>query len=120
MDTAAVAARFAALCKEGRFDQAAEEFWAEDIVSLEPMEGPMARLEGLAAVKAKAEWWYANHEIHSTEVEGPFVHGDQFALRFALDVTAKQSGQRMQMKEIGLYTVRGGKVVEEKFLFGMG
>lgn len=120
MNTAAVAARFAALCKEGKFHEAAEEFWADDVVSLEPMEGPMARLEGKAAVQQKSDWWYDNHEIHSATTEGPFVHGDVFALRFALDVTAKESGQRMQMKEIGLYTVRDGKVVEERFLFGEG
>jgi ketosteroid isomerase-like protein len=120
MDTAAVATRFATLCKEGRFEQAGDEFWSPDIVSLEAMDGPMARIQGLAAVKQKGEWWSANHEIHDASVEGPFVHGDQFALRFALDVTAKQSGQRMQMTEIGLYTVRDGKVVEERFLYGMG
>lgn len=118
MDTAAIATRFATLCKEGKFNEAGEAFWSPDIVSLEPMEGPMARLQGLAAMKQKGEWWYANHEIHGTTVEGPFVHGDQFALRFGMDVTPKQSGQRMQMTEIGLYTVRDGKVVEEKFLYG--
>ena len=120
MDTAAVATRFATLCKEGKFEQAAEEFWSDDVVSLEPMEGPMARLQGKEAVGKKGEWWYANHEIHSATTEGPFVHGDLFALHFALDVTAKESGLRMQMKEIGLYTVRDGKVVEERFLFGLG
>jgi ketosteroid isomerase-like protein len=48
------------------------------------------------------------------------VNGDQFALRFHLDVTQKASGQRMQMEEVALYTVREGKVVEERFLFRMG
>lgn len=119
MDTSEVAKAFAALCKAGKFEEAGERFWAEDVVSLEPMEGPMARLEGRAAVKGKSDWWYKAHEVHSAEAEGPFVHGDQFALRFALDVTARESGQRMQMTEIGLYTVRDGKVVEEKFLFGL-
>jgi ketosteroid isomerase-like protein len=120
MDTHAVAAEFAALCKAGQFEEAGERFWAEDIVSIEPMPGEMAVLRGRAAVQGKSEWWYANHEIHGTETHGPYVNGDQFALRFRLDVTQKASGQRMQMEEIALYTVRGGKVVEERFLFRMG
>ena len=118
MDTATVAARFAALCKDGKFEEAGAEFWSPDVVSLEPMDGAMARAEGIAAVRAKGEWWYANHEIHGTTVEGPFVHGDQFALRFGLDVTAKQSGQRIRMAEVALYTVRDGKVVEERYFYG--
>jgi predicted ester cyclase len=49
------------------------------------------------------------------------VHGDQFAVRFTMDVTPKTgdtAGQRMQMTEIGLYTVQGGKITEERFFFG--
>jgi ketosteroid isomerase-like protein len=119
MDTSDVAKAFAELCKAGKFEEAGERFWADDVVSLEPMEGPMARLEGRAAVKGKSEWWNSAHEVHSSTAEGPFAHGDQFAMRFAIDVTQRESGQRMQFTEIGLYTVRDGKVVEEKFLFGL-
>ena len=39
------------------------------------------------------------------------------AVIFDMDVTAKQTGQRMQMREIGLYTVRDGKIVEERFFY---
>jgi len=120
MSTLEIAAEFVALCKAGQFDQAGDEFWSPGIISIEPMEGPMARLEGLAAVKAKGAWWYANHEIHGAETHGPYVNGDQFAVRFNLDVTAKASGQRMQMEEVGLYTVKDGKIVEERFLYRMG
>lgn len=120
MDTTEIANRFAALCREGKHDEAGATFWSDDIVSIENMEGPMARLEGRAAVKGKGEWWTANHEVHGGETHGPYVNGDQFCLRFHLDVTAKQTGQRMQMEEIGLYTVKGGKVVEERFFYRMG
>ncbi|MCO6416960.1 nuclear transport factor 2 family protein [Siccirubricoccus sp. KC 17139] len=118
--TAEIAAEFVKLCQQGEFDAAGERFWSDDIVSVEPMEGEMAVLHGRAAVKAKGEWWYANHTIHATEAHGPYVNGDQFAVRFLMDLTAKASGQRMQVEEIGLYTVRDGKIVEERFLFHMG
>lgn len=119
MDVTEIANRFAALCREGRHEEAGATFWSDDIVSIEAMQGPMARVEGRAAVKAKSDWWTANHEVHGGETHGPYVNGDQFALRFHLDVTARETGQRMQMEEIGLYTVRDGKVVEERFFYRM-
>lgn len=115
--TREVAEAFAALCKAGRHEEAGERFWAEDVVSVEAMDGPMAELRGRAAVGGKSEWWYANHETHSAETTGPFVNGDRFALIFDLDVTAKADGRRITMREVGLYTVRGDKVVEERFFY---
>lgn len=32
-------------------------------------------------------------------------------------MTPKESGQRTQMDEVGLYTVRNGKIVEERFFY---
>lgn len=117
MNTQEVAAAFTDLLKAGQHEEAARQFNADHIVSLEAMEGPMARVEGAAAVKQKSDWWYANHEVHSAESFGPFVNGNQFAVRFLIDVTAKESGQRMQMEEVGLYTVADGKIVEERFYY---
>lgn len=117
MTTKETAEAFTALLKAGDHEAAAEKFNAADIVSYEAMEGPMAVCKGRDAVKAKSDWWYANHEVHSVTSEGPFVNGDQFAVRFAMDVTTKETGQRMQMAEIGLYTVKNGKIAEERFYY---
>lgn len=108
---------FTDLLKSGDHTGAAERFNAEDIVSYEAMEGPMAVCRGRDAVKQKSDWWYANHEIHDVTSEGPFINGDQFAVRFTMDITAKESGQRMQMTEIGLYTVKDAKITEERFYY---
>lgn len=116
MSTQELAKTFTQLCKEGKFDEAGKRFWSENVVSREPMEGDMATLKGRAAVEKKGEWWYANHEIHGVKVEGPYVHGDQFVVRFAMDVTPK-GGSRMSMDEVGLYTVKDGKIAEERFFF---
>jgi ketosteroid isomerase-like protein len=117
MTTRETAEAFTALLKEGKHQEAGDRFWADDVVSREAMEGPMAELRGRDAVQGKSAWWYANHEVHGGSVEGPFVHGDQFAVRFSMDITPKETGQRMQMTEIGLYTVADGKVVEERFFY---
>lgn len=116
-DIKTLADDFTALCKTGAFDAAGKKYWADDVVSLEAGDGDMARAEGLAAVKGKGEWWAANHEIHGFETEGPYLNGDQFGVIFRMDITQKQTGQRVKMDEIALYTVRGGKIVEERFYY---
>jgi ketosteroid isomerase-like protein len=35
-----------------------------------------------------------------------------------MDFTNKETGQRMQMDEHALYTVKDGKIVEERFFYG--
>jgi len=119
MTVKAIADDFAAMCKAGGFDQAGHKYWSDDVVSVEAggPDGMDPVSRGIEAVKAKGEWWYANHEIHSAEATGPFVNGDQFIMRFKMDVTMKASGQRMQMDEDALYTVRDGKIVEERFFY---
>ena len=111
-----IAEDLVAMCKAGQFDESGEKYWADDVVSLEAMPGDMARIEGKAGVKAKGEWWAANHEVHDVKVEGPYVNGDQFAVRFTMDITPK-GGQRMSMDEVGVYTVRNGRIAEERFFY---
>ena len=94
MTTLELARDFTSMLKRHDHDGASAKYHADDIVSHEAMEGPMAVSRGKAAVKAKGEWWQANHEVHGGTVEGPYVNGDQFVVRFTLDITAKESGQR--------------------------
>lgn len=108
---------FTDMLKAGDHEAAAERFNAPDIVSIEAMDGPMARLEGAAAVKAKGEWWYGAHEVHKVETEGPFMNGDQFAVLFDMDLTVKETGNRVLGREVGIYTVKDGKIVEERFYY---
>jgi hypothetical protein len=81
------------------------------------MTGDMAELKGRKAVEGKTQWWNANHEVHDLKVEGPYVHGDQFVVRFKLDVTPKGQ-KRIHLDEVGLYTVRKSRIVEESFFMG--
>jgi ketosteroid isomerase-like protein len=117
MTTHEVAADLVALCKEGKFGESGEKYWADDVVSVEAG-GDNAVSHGKAAARAKGEWWAGAHEVHGAEVAGPWVNGDQFTVRFTMDITAKDSGQRMKMDEIGLYTLRDGKIAEERFFYG--
>jgi ketosteroid isomerase-like protein len=53
--------------------------------------------------------------VHGVEVSGPLVSGDRFVVRFKMDVTRKESGQRFTMDETALYTIKDGKIAEEAF-----
>lgn len=110
------------LCRENKNMEAIDALYGDDIVSIEAasmsdMPDMPARMEGIEAIRGKTRWWYDNHELHSCEVSGPFPHGDRFAVLFKIDVTHKPSGQRMQMEEMGLYTTRDGKIVQEEFFY---
>ena len=118
MTTQAISADFIALYNAHDAGAIREKYWADAIVSIEPMEGPMQRAEGKAALIAKADWWYGAHEIHSDTASGTYVNGDQFAVRFVMDVTMKESGQRHMMDEIGLFTLKDGRIVEERYFYG--
>lgn len=117
MNTRDVAIDFTDLLRQGKDAEAAAKYNAPDIVSLENMDGPMARVSGTEALRQKAEWWVANHEVHSATVEGPYLHGDQFAVRMTFDFTRKTEGDRINLAEVGLYTVKDGRIVEERFFY---
>ena len=99
------------------------QYYSDDIVSIEGQgsdEMP-ARIEGIAAIKGKHDWWYDNNEVHSTSVEGPYVgnRDDQFVVKFTLDHTPT-GGERAQMQEVALFTVKDDKIINEEYLYLMG
>ena len=120
--TMEIASKLVDLCRQGKNTEALNTLYADDVVSVEAAVPPGMEREakGLAAVKAKGQWWEDNHEIHSASVTGPWPHDDRFVVGFQFDVTHKPSGQRMQMDEVGLFQVRGGKIVREEFFYDMG
>ncbi|MBL0160093.1 MAG: nuclear transport factor 2 family protein [Bryobacterales bacterium] len=121
MTTQEVANTLVQLCSEGKFFEAIETLYADDIVSMEAGAPPGGSREakGIEAVKGKAEWWGANHEIHSVQVEGPLVAGAHFSVAFHIDVTFKPQARRHTMEEIAVYKVANGKIVYEEFFYSM-
>jgi len=106
------------LCRQGRFLQALELF-AEDAVSVEPIDAPdmPAETRGREAIHEKGMAWGLAHEIHEVEIKGPFVGGFQFAVYYCFDVTHRESGKRLQLREMGLYDVADDKIVREEFFY---
>ena len=122
MNTLEIANKLVALCREGKNAESLSTLYAADAVSIEAMAMPGTQQEskGLAAIHAKGEWWVNNHEVHAATITGPWPNGNRFVVGFSYDVTNKPSGRRMQMEEVGLYTVQDGKIVREEFFYGTG
>ncbi len=118
MNTEEVATKLVELCRKGEWRRALEELYAKEIVSVEAheMENMPAEMRGIDQVRGKTDWWEKNMEVHSAKVGRPFVARDKFVVQFDIDVTEKGSNKRMQMSEVGIYTVKDGKVVREEFL----
>ena len=114
------------LCNKGKAMEAITTLYSPKIVSIEARAGGPEmpqRMEGLPAVKGKAEWWEKNHTVHSGKAEGPWPHGDRFIVRFKYEVTPKvgpMSGKKITLDETALYTVKNDKITQEEFFYHMG
>jgi ketosteroid isomerase-like protein len=116
----AIAETLVRYCNEGKEAHALKELYAPDAVSVEaaPMPGGSAKTEGIEGIKGKHAWWNGAHEVHSARAEGPFMHGrSRFGVIFDADVTNRETGERVKMRELGVYTVRNGRIVKEEFFY---
>jgi len=122
MDTKQVADKLVDYCRRGKSLEAVDTLYDKDIVSVEAMGSPEmpAEQRGIDAIRQKHHWWYGNNEIHSSEVKGPFANGDKFAVLYNWDFTPKsgaRKGQRTKMQEVGVYSLKNGKIVREEFFY---
>jgi hypothetical protein len=115
--TQKIAERLVALCRKGKWEEAQQELYAPDAVSIEPhAAGGFAKeTKGLAAIEAKGRQWAAGVEkVHEIEVSDPVVASNVFACVMEMDLSMK--GQdRMKMSELCVYEVKDGKIVSEHF-----
>jgi hypothetical protein len=118
MNTEEVAQKVVELCRQQAWKEAIDTLYADDIVSVEAraMEGGSPETRGIEGVRAKTEWWTQNMQVNGVKVGGPFVAHDRFVVQYDIDVTDKNSQKRMQMSEVGVYTVKDGKIAREEFL----
>lgn len=118
MTTEEVADRLVELCREGKIDEALDELFSPNAVSIEANEmmGPKI-VTGLDGLKGKSKLFQSMmEEHHGSEISDPIVSGNHFALTWSLDATMKGQG-RSTMEEICVYKVENGKVVLEQFFY---
>jgi hypothetical protein len=118
MNTEEVAKKVVELTRKQAWHEALDTLYAKDIVSVEArsMGGESPETRGIEGVRGKVDWWVNEMEVHKCKVSGPFVAHDRFVVQYDLDVSNKKTKEKMQLSEVGVYTVKDGKIVREEFL----
>lgn len=124
MSTLDVGKKLVELCKQGQNAKVMETLYDKNIVSVEAADNPPEQkpntprqVTGIDAVREKSSWWNEHHKVHGAVVEGPFPHGDRFAVLFKFDITNNDSNKRLTFEETALYTVKNDKIVKEEFFY---
>ena len=114
-----LAEEFSALIASGEVLAAADKYWARDVASIDPdlPDGTPARLTGFAEVRDKLHRWTLNNAMEDVAVDGPFISGDHFALFIDMIVRHRSTGKREPFSEIAIFTVRGAKIIEQRYFY---
>jgi hypothetical protein len=118
MTTEEVAKKVVELTRKQAWHEAVDQLYAKDIVSVEAhsMGGGSPETRGIEGIRGKVDWWVGEMQVNDCKVSGPFVAHDRFVVQYDMDVTNKKTKERMELSEVGVYTVKDGKIVREEFL----
>ncbi len=117
MTTFEIANRLKELCSKGEYETAQLQLFADNVVSIEPMESEFFEKEttGLQNIIEKGhKFEKIVQEMHATAISEPLVTGNIIAFTLTIDVTMK--GQpRQTIGELCVYHVKDGKIIKEEF-----
>jgi len=118
LTTEEVAARFNELAQQEKWFEIQDEFFADNVRSVDPPNSPyFGYAEGKDAVRKKGEDWVKRVEaVHRTYTTEPVVGGNHFAVGREVDITVQGFG-RIKIDEIMLYEVKDGQIVLEQFFY---
>jgi ketosteroid isomerase-like protein len=112
MNIQTIAKQFVDMCNQGKNFDVMRAMYDPNIVSVE---SDGKQTAGQQPVIQKSERWAQANEIHGEKVRGPYINGDRFAVHFTFDITPRATGKRLSQEEVGVYTVKGDKIVREEF-----
>ena len=105
-------------CRKGQWDRAYQELYSPQIISIETGDSsPLGHLEGMEELRKKGDWWAETFDVHSIEVSDSIVADNWFTVRFDMETTDRESGQRSKSSELAGYQVQDGKIVREQFFY---
>ena len=118
MTTQEVANRFHELAQQEKWFAIQDEFFADDVKSIDPEGSPyFGNAAGKAAVRKKGEDFVSRIEaVHSARTTAPIVTGNHFVVGREKDITVRPHG-RITINQVMLYEVKNGKIVLEQFFY---
>jgi hypothetical protein len=113
-----IAARFNELAQQEKWFEIQDEFFAENVKSIDPHNSPyFENAEGKANVRKKGEAFVKKiQEVHKTSTTQPIIGGNHFAVGREMDITVQGFG-RIQINQVMLYEVKDGKIISEQFFY---
>jgi ketosteroid isomerase-like protein len=119
MDTRQTANRLVELCRAKKYLQAIDELYAEDSSSREDHGGGEGDAKGKKAIRSGSEMWLGTFDLPEHHVDAPLFCGDKFAVRFTGRMVKKDGSSEHKYEEVGIYTVKDGKIVRQEFFYDM-
>jgi hypothetical protein len=118
MTTQEVAARYNELAQQEKWFEIQDEFFAENVKSIDPPNSPyFGYAEGKESVRKKGEDFTNRIEaVHRLYTSEPLVSGNHFTVGREKDITVAGHG-RIEIKQIMLYEVKDGQIVLEQFFY---
>ncbi|MEO8109642.1 MAG: SnoaL-like domain-containing protein [Ginsengibacter sp.] len=118
MTTKEIAILLVEMCRAGKVEEAKEELFAEDVISIEPAEGLLAKeTKGMEAIRKKAELFISHVEnFYGVVLSEPVIAGDYFSISWDTDIQMKGQ-ERKTDSELCLYKVKDGKIISEQFFY---
>ena len=118
MTTLEIAARFNELAREEKWFEIQDEFFADNVRSIDPPGSPyFGYAEGKDAVRKKGQDFVSRiTAFHGASTSEPVVAGNHFAVGREMDITVAGHG-RIQVNEIMVYEVKEGQIVSEQFIY---
>lgn len=118
MTTKEAADQLVKMCRDGKVEEAKQELFTEDTLSIEPAEGILPKeTKGIKAIQKKAELFISMVEqFYGSTITEPVVAGNYFSVGWDTDIQMKGQ-ERQTMSEICLYKVKDGKIVSEQFFY---
>lgn len=118
MTTEQVAHRLIELCRNGKVEEAKEELFAEDIISIEPYEGLLPKeSKGMDAIRNKATLFISMVDnFYGDTISDPIIAGDYFSLTWITDIQMKGEDRKTN-QELCVYQVKNGKIISEQFFY---
>lgn len=102
------------MIRQGRIMEAMEEFYADDVVMCENDAEPTV---GLAANLEREQAFVNNTQWHGLELKDVVVDGDTSMVRWWMDFTNSDYGQRLAFTQVAYQRWEDGKIAEERFYY---
>ena len=118
MTTTEIAHLLVDMCRKGQVEEAKEQLFADDITSIEPVEGNLPKeTKGMEGIKKKAELFISLVEnFYGSVISDPVIAGDYFSVAWETDIQMKGEARKTD-SELCVYKTKDGKIISERFFY---